>query len=322
MSRIHVLVIWWSSLALGFASEPNEVRPFESTSNPPPKGQIDRVVFEQLDALGIERANLSSDAVFVRRAYLDTIGTLPTAEEAREFIFDRTGTKRRDLIDELLNRDEFADYWAMKWSDLLRVKSEFPINLWPNAVQAYHRWIRTSIKQNMPYDQFARELLTSSGSNFRVPQVNFYRAVETEDAKSIAEATALVFMGQRTKGWPHEKLDGMARFFIHLGYKNTAEWKEEIVFFDPFKTDTDGESTLPCQAIFPDGTDIELTEDRDTRVVFAEWLIQPDNPWFAKTAVNRIWYWLLGRGIVHEPDDFRTDNPRPIPNCWPISNES
>lgn len=309
MIRIHVLVIWLSSLALGFASEPNLVRPFESIANPPPKGEIDRLVFGQLDELGIERANLCSDAVFVRRVYLDTIGTLPTAEEAREFIFDRTRTKRRELIDELLNRDEFAEYWTMKWCDLLRVKSEFPINLWPNAVQAYHRWVRTSIEQNMPYDQFARELLTSSGSNFRVPQVNFYRAVETEDAKSIAEATALVFMGQRTKGWPTEQLDGMARFFIHLGYKNTAEWKEEIVFFDPFKRDAEGNSTLPCLAIFPDGTKVELTKDQDSRVVFAEWLIQPDNPWFAKTAVNRIWYWLLGRGIVHEPDDFRPDNP-------------
>lgn len=309
MIRIHVLVIWLSSLALGAAAEPNLVRPFESISNPPPKGKIDRLVFGQLDELGIERANLCSDAVFVRRVYLDTIGTLPTAEEAREFIFKRSWTKRRDLIDELLNRDEFADYWTMKWCDLLRVKSEFPINLWPNAVQAYHRWIRTSLKENTPYDAFARELLTSSGSNFRVPQVNFYRAVETENAESIAEATALVFMGQRTQDWPAEQLAGMAHFFTPVGFKNTAEWKEEIVFFDPFKTDTDGNCILPCQATFPDGTEVELTKDRDSRAVFAEWLIHPDNPWFAKVAVNRIWYWLLGRGIVHEPDDFRADNP-------------
>ncbi len=308
MIRIQVLVIWLSSLSLAVAAEPNVVRPFESIPNPPPRGQIDRLVFGQLDQLGIERANLSSDAVFIRRAYLDTIGTLPTAEEAREFIFDRARTKRRDLIDELLNRDEFADYWTMKWCDLLRVKSEFPINLWPNAVQTYHRWIHTSLKQNMPYDEFARELLTSSGSNFRVPQVNFYRAVETENAESITEATALVFMGQRTQHWPAEKLAGMACFFTPLGFKNTAEWKEEIVFFDPFKTDADGNSTLPCQAVFPDGTNVELTKDQDSRAVFADWLIQPENPWFTKSAVNRIWYWLLGRGIIHEPDDIRTDN--------------
>ena len=313
MKPIHLLAIWLFSLSFAVASEPEVVRPFESIPQPPPRGQVDRLVFRHLDELGIERANLCSDAVFVRRVYLDTIGTLPTAEEARQFILNRAPAKRRDLVDDLLQRKEFADYWAMKWSDLLRVKSEFPINLWPNAVQAYHRWIRTSIKQNMPYDQFARELLTSNGSNFRVPQVNFYRAVETEDAKSIAEATALVFMGQRTEAWPAEQLDGMARFFAHLGYKNTSEWKEEIVFFDPFKTDGDGKTTLPCKAVFPDGTQVRLTKDRDPRVVFAEWLLQSENPWLAKVAVNRIWFWLLGRGIVHEPDDFRSDNPASNP---------
>ena len=309
MIRILFVAICLSSLSLAVAAEPDVVRPFESIPNPPPWGQIDRLVFGQLDEMGIERANLCSDAVFVRRVYLDTIGTLPTADESRQFILDRNRTKRRQLIEELLQRDEFADYWTMKWCDVLRVKSEFPINLWPNAVQAYHRWIRTSIKNNMPYDQFARELLTSSGSNFRVPQVNFYRAVETENAESITEATALVFMGQRTANWPSERLDGMARFFEHLGYKSTAEWKEEIVFFDPFKTDADGNSTLPCQAIFPDGTKVELPKDQDSRAIFANWLIQAENPWFAKTAVNRIWYWLLGRGIIHEPDDIRPDNP-------------
>ncbi len=297
-----------SSVCTASGAAERVVRPFESISSPPPRGQLDRLVFDRLDELGIERANLCSDAVFVRRAYLDTIGTLPTAEEARRFILKRERTKRRDLIDDLLDRDEFADYWAMKWSDVLRVKSEFPINLWPNAVQAYHRWIRTSIERNMPYDQFARELLTSNGSNFRVPQVNFYRAMESGEAESIAETVALVFLGQRTSGWPEEKLEGMACFFAHLNAKSTSEWKEEIVFFDPFKTGEDGKTTLPSRAVFPDGAEVSLVKDQDPRTVFAEWLTGPDNPWFAKAAVNRIWYWLLGRGIIHEPDDMRPGN--------------
>ena len=95
------------------------------------------------------------------------IGTLPTADEARQFLTDPNPNKRRDLIDRLLERDEFAEYWALKWCDLLRVKAEFPINLWPNAVQAYHRWIKTSLKENMRYDEFVRSILCSSGSNFR-----------------------------------------------------------------------------------------------------------------------------------------------------------
>ena len=103
---------------------------------------------------------------------------------------DSDPDKRRKLIDRLLERHEFADYWAMKWCDLLRVKSEFPIKLWPNAVQAYHRWIHTAIKENMPYDRFVRAMLTGSGSNFRDPQVNFYRAVQSREPQAIAQAVA------------------------------------------------------------------------------------------------------------------------------------
>ncbi len=140
----------------GGGTEAAFVPAFESGAPLTSRATIDRLVFSKLKKLGIQPANLCSDAVFIRRAYLDVIGTLPTAQETSEFLQDRDPNKRSALIDRLLDRDEFADYWAMKWGDLLRVKSEFPINLWPNAVQAYHRWIRTSIKENMPYDQFVR----------------------------------------------------------------------------------------------------------------------------------------------------------------------
>ncbi len=309
MRCIPALVVCLSFVPSGFSAETELVQPFESVRNPPPQGPLDQIVFERQDQSGIQRANLCSDAVFVRRAYLDTIGTLPTAEETRRFLRDPRPIRRHALIDELLQREEFADYWAMKWSDLLRVKSEFPINLWPNAVQTYHRWIRTSIRENMPYDQFARELLTTSGSNFRAAQVNFYRAMESQDPQPIAGAVALAFLGQQVDQWPEPRLEGMAGFFAHLGYKSTAEWKEEIVSFDPFKKGPDGAPLLPARAVLPDDTAVELTKDRDPRAVFAEWLTSPDNPWFAKVAVNRAWYWLMGRGIVHEPDDFRPDNP-------------
>jgi hypothetical protein len=116
---------------------------FETAVAPQATSRIDELVFSKLQQLGIPPANLCSDGVFVRRVYLDVIGTLPTAQEASAFILSPKPDKRRELIDRLLERDEFADYWAMKWSDLLRVKAEFPINLWPNAAQAYHRWIHT-----------------------------------------------------------------------------------------------------------------------------------------------------------------------------------
>ncbi len=280
--------------------------PFDGPPAPEPTCEIDRLVCARLAKLGIERARLSSDAVFLRRAYLDVIGTLPTAEEARAFLADPSPTKRAALIDALLARPEYADYWAMRWSDVLRIKAEFPINLWPNAAQAYHRWVRTALAENLPYDAFARALLTSSGSNFRVPSVNFYRAMQDAEPETMARAAARVLMGTRADAWPEARRAGMAAFFARVGFKSTAEWKEEIVFFD--RT-----TPVPEKALFPDGTLAFLEPGRDPRQVFADWLIDARNPYFARAIVNRTWAWLMGRGIVHEPDDLRPDNPATHP---------
>ena len=282
--------------AAGSAAQAPRDDPFESAAPVAPRNAIDEAVFARLKSLDIRPARLSSDAVFVRRAYLDVIGTLPTADEARAFIDDRDPSKRSALVDRLLARGEFADYWAMRWSDLLRVKSEFPINLWPNAVQAYHRWIRASIRDNVPYDRFARDLLTASGSNFRVPPVNFYRAVQGRDPQAIAAAVALTFMGTRAEGWPKERLAGMAVFFSSIGYKPTGEWKEEIVFFDRDKTPA--ASGAP-RAVFPDGTPARLAPGQDPRAVFAAWLVAPENPWFARAA--RQSHLVLAHGTRHRP---------------------
>lgn len=200
---------------------------FEDSTAPVAATRIDELVAQC--PTGPPRS-LCSDAVFVRRVYLDLLGVLPSAREARAFINNRKAEKRRDLIERLINREEFADYWAMKWGDRLRIKAEFPINLWPNAAQAYHRWVRAALANNLPYDQFARQLLTSSGSNFRVPPVNFFRAIPNRTPEGIATAVALTFMGTRTESWPSERLRGMAAFFSQVAYKPTREWKEEIVY--------------------------------------------------------------------------------------------
>jgi len=270
---------------------------------PTPQGELDRLVFAQWQRMGIRPARLCSDAVFVRRVYLDLLGKLPEPEEVERFLVDRNPDRRRLLIEGLLEREEFADYWAMKWSDLLRVKAEFPINLWPQGAQAYHRWIKTALRENKPYDQFARELLTASGSNFRDPPVNFYRAVQNREPRGIAQAVALTFMGARAEKWPAEQLAGLATLFCCVGFKSTREWKEEIVYFDRAK--------LPAgqTARLPDGSEVRLAREQDPRAVFAAWLLAPGNPWFARNIANRVWSWLLGRGIIHEPDDIRPDNP-------------
>jgi hypothetical protein len=281
--------------------------PFESPAALTPQGKIDELVFARLQELSIAPAHLCSDPVFVRRVYLDVTGTLPTAAEAQQFILDASPDKRRALIDRLLARDEYADYLALKWGDLLRIKAEFPINLWPNAAQSYHRWIHDAIRDNKPCDQLAREMLTASGSNFELPPVNFYRAMQNRTPAGIAQTVALTFLGERADRWPSNQLANLAEFFANVGYKATGEWKEEIVFFNPASTNVGALNGSTHKAVLPDGSTVKISPDQDPRVVFADWLVK--NPQFARNFVNRAWSWLLGRGIVQEPDDFRADNP-------------
>ena len=312
----------------------------ESPVAPKPANKIDEIVFAKLQSLNIQPV-LCSDAVFVRRAYLDLTGKLPSADEAKAFIQNADPNKRIALIDRLLDQPAHFDYWAMRWGDVLRVKAEFPVKIWPNAAQAYHRWLWESVAQNKRYDQFARELLTSSGSNFRVGPANFYRAIQDRTPEGISGAVALAMMGTRIHLWPEDRRTGMAVFFSQVGYKPTSEWKEEIVFWDPLKSaaipgntapgiDAVGKAVTatnqipgalpqplaengPLQATFPDGTKITIPPNRDPREVFAEWLIRPENPWFARAIANRTWSWAMGRGIIHEPDDIRDNNPPSMP---------
>ena len=302
MKKWALAVVVFVAARGGPGAEPRIVRPFEAEGGFVAANPIDEHVLATLKNRGIQPANPCSDEVFVRRVYLDVIGTLPAPMEVRGFLEDRRRDKRAALVDALLERDEFADYWAMKWCDLLRVKAEFPINLWPNAVQAYHRWIRDSLRENKPYDEFVRDLLTSSGSNFRVPPVNFYRAIQGQEPAAMADAVALTFMGVRLQRGPETRRSDMAAFFSRVAYKKTAEWKEEIVCLDPAPAE-------PLEVIFPDGTAARIPPHEDPRKVFADWLITDDNPWFARSVTNRVWSWLLGRGIIHEPDDIRPDNP-------------
>ena len=269
--------------------------------------EIDRLVFAKLERLDIPPSAPCTDEVFLRRVYLDVIGTLPTKAEARQFLDSKSLNKRSDLIEELLIRNEFSDYWSMKWCDLLRVKAEFPSKLWPNAVQAYYRWIRTALHENMPYDDFTRTLLTSNGSNFREGPVNFYRAMPSRSPEEIARIVALTFMGMRAETWDREQQLGMAAFFGSIAYKGTAEWKEEIVFHDPAKSLLDSETGKSIPYRFPDGSTATIADGADPRIAFTDWLI--DSQTFEYNIVNRIWYWLLGRGIIHEADDIRPDNP-------------
>ena len=305
-----VLILMVATAVPGRTEAGSPTSAFEGDADPIARGRIDELVLGRLKQLGITPARVCSDGVFVRRVYLDVIGTLPTADEARQFLQDSDPDKRRKLIDRLLERDEFADYWAMKWCDLLRVKSEFPIKLWPNAVQAYHRWIRTSIKENMPYDRFVREMLTASGSNFRDPQVNFYRAVQSREPQAIAQAVALLVHGSAAGELAPTSAGRAWRPSSRRSPTSPpVEWKEEIVLFDLEKARSQPGMESLRAAAFPDGAPVQLAPGEDPRKAFADWLISPKNPWFTRNVVNRVWFWLLGRGIIHPADDIRPDNP-------------
>jgi hypothetical protein len=291
--------------------------PKPKTQNPEPS-RIDDLVFAKLRKLGIPPSDLSGDTEFIRRVYLDVIGTLPTPDEVTRFIADPSPDKRSRLIEQLLNRPEFSDFWALKWGDILRVKRGFPIHLWDKGMWAYHRYIKESIAQNKPYDDFVRELLTANGSGYRDGAANFYRAVPSKDPQTWAETTATTFLGVRLdcahchnhpfESWTWDDNYGLAAFF-KVGLKGTGEWGDEVVFFKP---DSAVKHAQTGQAAYPKllgGEEIGFAPNEDPRKKLAEWITSPKNPWFARNAVNRVWFWLLGRGIVHEPDDFRSTNP-------------
>ncbi len=298
----HRSLIIFASLLLATVGLCQSNSPYESESTPTRVGEIDRLVERELSKRGIETAMPASEEVFFRRAYLDITGTIPLPQAYRKYLKINPERRREVLIEALMETEAFDDYWTLKWSDLLRIKAEFPINLWPNGVQAYYRWIREAVVVNMPYDEFARHLLTSSGSNFRVPAVNFYRAIEGQKPETIASAVSLTLMGVRFSSWSAGQQSEMANTFSRVAFKKTDEWKEEIVFLDP------GQYS-PLDITFPDGTKVAIPAGEDPRDAFADWLIRPDNPWFARNIVNRAWFWLMGRGLIHEPDDIRPDNP-------------
>ena len=238
-----------------------------------------------------------SDEVFLRRAYLTVTGALPTPQQAVEFIEDQSSNKREVLIDKLLQSELGLKYMQMRWGDILRIKSEFPSNLWPNGVQAYNRWIYEQLMNNVPYDKMVRGLLLSTGSNFRSPAANFYRGFQTRNSKNIYDNINLLFLGNR------ECYDNGNICFSQIKYKSTKEWKEEIIYLDIHKR-------APYNQIeLGDDTTFYLRQDSDWREPYVMWLTSPKNRRFAEVMVNRMWFWVFGKGIVHEPDDWRDDNP-------------
>jgi hypothetical protein len=304
-------------------------RPAFAWSNPRAENFIDEHIFAKLKSLRINPSEVCSDTEFVRRAYLDLPGILPTADEARSFAKDRDGRKRARFIDELLQRPEFADFWALKWADLLRNEEKV---LDTKGVQAFYRWIRQSVAENKPVDQFVRELLTARGSTYENPAANYFRALR--DPVTRAESTAQLFLGTRLQcarchnhpfdRWTQADYYDWADVFAPVAYKiidnrrrdglDTHEFNGEQIVWRSDKSEVKNPRTgKPARArLLGSVTPMESEEGELERL--ANWLTSPGNKLFARAQVNRIWYHLIGRGIVDPIDDFRPTNPPSIPS--------
>lgn len=276
---------------------------------------IDAAVFAKQKELQLLPAAVCSDEVFVRRVFLDTIGTLPSPEEAAAFLDSKDKNKRAKLIDSLLEREEFAYFWALKWADVLRGSS---VTISERGVHSFHRYLVRSVADDKPITQFARELLTGSGNTLHKPGANFFRVARTpEDA---AEAMAQLFLGVRVQcakchSHPFENITqtdyyGLAAFFARVQLKGAQfGLDDEIVYTQPNRELNNPVTRKPQPPVAFGWVAPGTGPDGDRRDALADWLTSPKNKFFAPAVANRVWFHLMGRGIVDPVDDFRDTNP-------------
>jgi Protein of unknown function (DUF1553)/Protein of unknown function (DUF1549) len=275
--------------------------------------EIDALVRAKLRKMGLPPSGPIDDATFLRRSTLDAIGTLPTPDEVRAFLADPSLTKRANWVDRLLARDEYADYWALKWADILMVDRE---KLGERGAFTMHRWLREQFAANRPYDAWVRELIAASGDSGKSGPVNFYRSSDTPDA--LARTVSQAFLGVRIEcaqchHHPFEKWS-QTDFYGFAGYFNGLERKpiatDRMLVYHPGYREIQIPGTEQLVPARPLGAQtIPNLASGDPRVALSEWLTSPENPWFARLAVNRLWKHFLGRGLVESEDDLRTTNP-------------
>ena len=278
----------------------------------PVNNLIDGLVDRQLKRLNIAPSGLADDTTFLRRVYLDIIGKIPTATEANEFGESTAKNKRGKLVETLLARAEFADYWALIWSDLLRVDR---LKLGHENAHRYFQWIHGSFTANKPLDKLARELLTAEGPLTEQPAGYFYRA--TTNAGEMAAMTSQVFLGVRITcaechqhpydRWTQQDYHGLRGFFQQVSTKPVAGGLSLLAEGNPvIKHPRTG---VVIQPYVLGATMPESPPKGDRRHVFANWMTAPENPWFARNLSNRVWAHFLGRGLVMPVDDLRETNP-------------
>jgi hypothetical protein len=310
------ITVWYASKVkfarLGVAY-PREIDP-KTYTQAPRHNYIDELVLERLQALHIAPSPLADDATFIRRAYLDAMGVLPTPDEVERFLADSSAGKRASLIDRILDRGEFVDYWAYQWSDLLLVSSRA---LRPSAMWSFYRWIRESVAKNTPWDQFVREMLVSSGNTRQNGALNYFQL--HKNTIELSENVTQAFLGLRItcarchnhplEKWTQNDYYQFGNLLSRVAQKDGIEGGDVVVY-----TSAGGDLNHPrlAKPLPPkplDGEPIPLDAPVDRRARLAEWLTSPENPYFARAIVNKIWANFLGRGLVDPVDDMRATNP-------------
>ena len=310
------ITAWYlSRIAIGTVSVPftNSLSP-DVFANAERRNFIDELVLKKLKDLNIEPSPRSSDSEFIRRVYIDTIGTLPSAEETRKFLADTTTSKRDVLIDELLERAEFADYWSYQWSDLLLVSSK---KLRPSSMWSFYNWIHDNVSANTPWDVMVRNIVTAQGSTVQNGAANFYTI--HDNPADLSETASQAFLGMSIncakchnhpmEKWTNDQYYQMANLFARVRTKNGSEDGERIVFaaasgdlVQPLR----GKPQTPAPL---DGAALPHNFSGDRREPLAAWLTSPENPYFTRAIVNRVWANFFGVGLVENVDDLRMTNP-------------
>jgi len=275
---------------------------------------VDNLVHARLKQLEYIPAEQTLDSEFLRRVYLDVTGLLPSVETTREFLADRSADKRATLIDELLASSEHAKFQTLQWGDTLRIRNA---SVSSPGVFKFYRWLIRSFEQNKPYDQFARELLTSNGSSFENPAANYFRTASSTN--DCTESTAQIFLGARLEcakchNHPHEKWTqdnyyGLAAFFNRIQRDTTLRKDEMFISVADKGEVTQPRTSQQMKPWLPGVGDVDIDDGIDRRFTLADWLTSPENSLFAKVEVNRLWRSVMGKGIVDPADDFRASNP-------------
>lgn len=288
---------------------------------PPQHNFVDQHAFAQMKLMSIRPSELCSDSEFIRRVTLDIAGRLPTVAEVKAFLADSAADKRSKWIDTLLETPEYADFWALKWADVLR-SSRKAIQV--KGAVGLQRWLRGHFLVNTLFDALVRELITATGQTFSTPPANYYRIAR--DPQNLAETTAQLFMGVRMQcakchnhpfeRWTQDDYYNLSAFFarVRLRRDPDSSRKQNEAFAEIVYLDRAGEVVQPRTGkvvvpSFPGGVVAKVEPNQDRREVLAQWLTAGDNPFFAKSVVNRVWYHLFGKGIVDPVDDFRDSNP-------------